>query len=151
MLRGRGAHYNRMKLYEINYLILPDLSEEDTNSLQEKINNWIQEEKGVVNELSKPVKKILAYPIKKCGQAYLGFVKFQLDADKLISIEKKIKTENNIIRYLILAKKTAKPLKIPRRKIKKFISPIVKPGMSKKDKIELESIEQKLDEILKES
>ena len=61
-----------MKLYEINYLISPDLSEEEATSLQEKINSWIQEEKGALNEVNKPVKKILVYPIKKCGQAYLS-------------------------------------------------------------------------------
>jgi small subunit ribosomal protein S6 len=140
-----------MKLYEINYLISPDLSEEEATSLQEKINSWIQEEKGVLNEVSKPAKKILAYPIKKCGQAYLSFVNFQLEADKLMNIEKKIKAEDKIIRYLILAKKPAKPLKTHRRATKKFISPISKSETPKKEKAELESIGQKLDEILKET
>src|SRR4030042_4732000 len=110
-----------MRLYEINYLISLDLSEEEATSLQEKINGWIQEEKGVLNGVSRLIKKILAYPIKKYGQAYLGFVNFQLDAEKLINIEKKIKAEGKIIRYLILAKKPVKPLKTHRRTIKKFI------------------------------
>jgi ribosomal protein S6 len=140
-----------MKLYEINYLISPDLSEEEATSLQEKINSWIQEEKGALNEASKPVKKTLVYPIKKCGQAYLGSINFQLDADKLINIEKKIKAEGKIIRYLILAKKPAKPVKIQRRATKKFISPITKAETPKKEKAELEAIEQKLEEILKET
>jgi len=140
-----------MKLYEINYLISPDLSEEEATSLQEKINGWIQEEKGALNKVSKPVKKILAYPIKKRGQAYLGSINFQLDADKLINIEKKIKAEGKIIRYLILAKKPAKPVKIKRRANKKFISPIIKAETPKKEKAELETIEQKLEEILKET
>jgi small subunit ribosomal protein S6 len=143
-----------MKLYEINYLILPDLLEEKVNSLQEKIENWIEQEQGILNEVSKPVKKILAYPIKKSGQAYLGFIKFQLNADNLIKIEKNLKSEGEIIRYLILAKKPSKPAKIPRKRTKKFISPIspiIKSETPKKEKVGLESIEQKLEEILKET
>jgi ribosomal protein S6 len=140
-----------MKLYELNFLISPGLSEEEATFIQEKINSLIQEEKGTLNEVSKPVKKNLAYPIKKSGQAYLGFVNFQLDADKIINIERKLKAEGKIIRYLILAKKPAKPLKITRRKTKKFISPITKAETPKKEKAELETIEQKLEEILKET
>lgn len=138
-----------MKIYEINYLTSPDFSEEEMIAFQEKINNWIQEEKGILGEIVKPVKKILAYPIKKTVQAYLGSINFQLNANKLISIEKKIKAEGKIIRYLILAKKPLKPLKARRRITKKFISPIAKTETPKKEKAELESIEQKLEEILK--
>jgi ribosomal protein S6 len=140
-----------MKLYELNYLILPDLSEEELNATQNKINDWVREEKGILGEINKPVKKILAYPIKKSGQAYLGYLKFQIDAEKLTNLEKKLKSEGKIIRYLVLAKKSRKTEKAPRRMAKKFISPIIKAEVPKKEKAELEAIEQKLEEILKET
>lgn len=140
-----------MRLYELNYLISPDLSEEELGAIQEKINTWVQEEKGILGEINKPIKKILAYPIKKSGQAYLGYLKFQIDAEKITNLEKKLKAEEKIIRYLTLAKKLRKIEKAPRRMAKKFISPIIKAGVPKKEKAELETIEQKLEEILKET
>jgi len=141
-----------MKSYELNYLILPDLSEEELNAFQEKVSSWIREEKGVLAEVNKPGKKILAYPIKKMMQAYLGSISFQLNPDGISNIEKKLKGEGKIIRYLILVKKPVKIRKAPRKKSKKFISPITtKTEMPKKEKAELETIEQKLEEILKET
>lgn len=141
-----------MKLYELNYLISPDLSEEGLTAFQEKINNWIREEKGVLGEIYRPIKKNLAYPIKKGVQAYLGSVNFHLDSDRLANIEKKLKAEENIIRYLVLGKKpkklTARRLRKP---IKRLGTPLIKTEVPKKEKAELENIEQKLEEILKET
>jgi ribosomal protein S6 len=141
-----------MKSYELNYLISPDFSEEEIIAFQEKINNWIQEEKGILGEINKPVKKILAYPIKKTVQAYLRSVNFQLNPGVLVNIEKKLKNEEKIIRYLILARKPRKVSMVKvRRTLRRLESPLIKPEMPKKEKAELETIEQKLDEILKET
>ena len=140
-----------MRPYELNYLISPDLSEEEFNIFQEKILKWIQEEKGILGEIVKPAKKILAYPIKKMMQAYLGSISFQVNPEVLSNLEKKLKSEGKIIRYLILTKR---PRKVSagalRRTLRKFEPTSAKPEMPKKEKAELETIEQKLEEILKE-
>lgn len=139
-----------MKSYELNYLISPDLSEEELNAFQEKINKWVQEEKGILGETNKPQKRILAYPIKKIVQAYLSSINFQLNPESLLNIEKKIKNEGQIIRYLILFKKPRKiNEKKMRRIMKKLEPPSIKAEAPKKEKAELKTIEQKLDEILK--
>jgi small subunit ribosomal protein S6 len=140
-----------MKIYELNYLISPDLVEEELTAFQEKINNLIQEEKGILGEINKPSKRILAYPIKKFVQAFLCSINFQLEPEYLLNIEKKIKNDAKIIRYLILVKI---PRKLSERRLrkplKKFEPSLIKTGVSKKEKVELEAIDQKLDEILKE-
>jgi small subunit ribosomal protein S6 len=139
-----------MKSYELSYLISPDLSEEELNAFQEKINKWVQEEKGILGEINKPQKRILAYPIKKMVQAYLSSINFQLNPGSLLNIEKKLKNEGQIIRYLILFKK---PRKVSEKRIRRIIKKLEPPSMKaeapKKEKAELETIEQKLEEILK--
>jgi len=132
-----------MKFYELTYLISPELSEEEIRTLQEKINSLIQEEGGVLSEVNSVVRKTLAYPIEKKRVAYLAILSFQLDPERLGSLEKKIKAESGILRYLILTKKLPKrvaamPVKKPRK--------ITKP----KPKVELKEIEKKLEEILGE-
>ena len=132
-----------MKNYELTYLISADLLEEEVKSLGEKIVSQIQEIGGILNEtVSLPIKKSLAFPIKKEGSAHLATLSFQLYPEKLPDLEKGLKTESNILRYLILGKKIPKEvITIPAKKPRKIVKP----------KAELKEIEKKLEEILKES
>lgn len=152
----------KMKLYEITYLISPDLSEEELKGCQEKITSLIQEEGGVLVdeaslhlplhpvsqgsaiEVKPPVRKTLAYPIKKKREAFLSTLSFQILPERLRSLEKKLKGESNLLRYQILTKKLPKKVKvISAKKPKKIVKP--------KPKVELKEIEKKLEEILGET
>lgn len=129
-----------MKIYEFTYLIEPDLSKEDINSLQETIKSFIEEEEGSITKINPPLKKNLAYPIKKNKEAFLADLTFDLNPDKLDSLKKKIKSEKRIIRYLLLKKKLLK------KKLKVRATRKPQP----KAKVELKEIEKKLEEILGE-
>lgn len=129
-----------MKKYEFTYLIDPNLSREDISSLQKTIMSFIKEEEGSIVRINPPLKKNLAYPIKKNKEAFLADLTFDLNPDKLDSLEKKIKLEKRIIRYLLLKKKLLK------RKSK--VRAMRKP--QPKVKVELKEIEKKLEEILRE-
>lgn len=132
-----------MKLYEITYLISPDLSEEELRDFQEKIISFIQEQGGILGKTNSVTKKTLAYPIKKKEIAFFVNLDFQLQPEKIEILEKKLKKESKILRYLILRKELPKkvmirPLKRPKRILKT------------KPKVELKEIEKKLEEILGE-
>jgi small subunit ribosomal protein S6 len=129
-----------MKTYEFTYLISPDLSREDLSSLQETIKSFIKEEEGSIVRINSPLKRILAYPIKKNKEAFLADLTFDLNPDKLDSLKKKIRAEKRIIRYLLLKKKLLK------KKLK--VRALRKP--QPKAKVELKEIEKKLEEILGE-
>ena len=131
-----------MKDYELTYLISAELSNEEVTSFQEKIVSFIQNEGGILIEKIAPLKKALSYPIKKQIQAYLAVLNFQLNPEKLADFEKKIKAEDQILRYLILIKPKIEVVKaVP----KKFV-----PKKAPEKKVELKEIEKKLEEILKE-
>lgn len=134
-----------MKLYEITYLISPDLSEEELKGYQEKITSLIREEGGVLGEVNSAARKTLAYPIKKKRTAYLNTLSFQFEPERLESLEKKLKGESNLLRYQILTK----PPTTFRKKVTGK-----KPTISRKKvvggKVELKEIEKKLEEILGE-
>jgi len=135
-----------MHFYELAYLISPELPEEELKSLQEKINSLIQKGAGVLNEIKLPIKKKLAYPIKKQREAFLINFNFYLEPEKLGSLEKELKSEKKILRYLILAKPKIKIAKV-RKRPTKVISKIP----VKEKKVGLKEIEKKLEEILGES
>ena len=131
-----------MKNYELTYLITPELSEEEIKKQGEKMVSQIQEVGGILKEISKPIKKTLAYPIKKKTSAYLVFLSSQLAPEKLEEIEKKLKSDSHILRYLISTKGLPKEI-IPSAQPPHALKP-------KPKKVELKEIEKKLEEILGE-
>ncbi|TFG35857.1 MAG: 30S ribosomal protein S6 [Parcubacteria group bacterium] len=143
-----------MKPYEISYLISSELSEEEARAFQSKITSFVKEEGGISNEARIPLRKKLAYPIEKQNQAYLAFFTFQLNPEALVNLEKKLKAENQILRYLILIKNPLKPVKERVRKLKHQTEPVDfeenKAYVEKEKKVELKEIEEKLEEILRE-
>lgn len=137
-----------MKLYELTYLIRPDLSEEEAKDFSQKINSFIQEEGGILERTTSSKKTNLAYPIKKGDKylktAYLSSLNLYLDPQKLKNLEEKLRKEKDILRASFFKKRLKKALetsrRIPRRK--KAVS-------EKSKKVELKKIEEKIEELLK--
>ena len=129
-----------MRDYELTYLISKELNEEEAQNLQNKLISLIESEGGVLISQKAPIKKKLAYPVKKQPIAYLATINYQLAPEKLSDFEKKLKTEASILRYLIVL------LPSLTQPAKPTVPLIKKPTPTKKTK--LEEIEKKLDEIL---
>jgi len=129
-----------MKYYELTYLISPDLSEPEVKNIQQKIDSFIQSEEGLLDSSITPEKINLSYPIKKRNQAYLASINFHFKPEKIKELEKEIKSENSILRFLVYSKKKLKPVEATKKPSAK------KP--EKEKKAELKDIEEKLEEIL---
>lgn len=130
-----------MKHYELTYLISPDLSDEEANSLSTEISSLIQEKQGILEKNLFLLKKQLSYTIKKKTAAYLVTLNFEINSEKLEELKKQIESNSKILRYLIIVKKLSK------KTIKTLIK---KPKRTIKPKVELKEIEKKLEEILNE-
>lgn len=146
-----------MNYYELTYLLSPGLSEEEREAFQKKIQSLIQGEDGILTDSRNPLKRKLGYPIKNKGEAFLITLNFNLAPEKLGTLEKKLRSENQILRYLILTKPEAKVSLAGGKKMPQLLKilpsktykdkKIVKP---KEKKVELKEIEKKLEEILGE-
>lgn len=140
-----------MKLYELTYFLSSNLNEEELKNFSEKIFSFIKENEGILAENSlaqrKIVKKKLASPIKKEGQAYLNVLSFHFDPQKIEKLKVKLTSESQILRYIILVKKVPKQTKVygPLSRISKAKD--IKPSS---EKVDLKEIEKKLEEILGE-
>ena len=150
-----------MTLYELFYLISPDISEDEMKKISDKILDSIKQEKGEIKKTREPLVKKLGYPIKKQISAYMLSFDFNLEKEKLSVIKEKLSQESKILRYDISVKKIRrKEEKIPRRKLlfketaktepfKDEKTKIAeKPRIKKEGKVELNEIEKKLEEIL---
>jgi len=99
----------------------------------------IKNEGGKIREVEFLGRKKLAYQIKKEKEAIFVNLKFNLDPEKIKNLEKNLKAKEKILRYLMIAKKEEKKVELK------------KPKRIKKEKVELEKLEEKLKEILNES
>ncbi|MCK4355193.1 30S ribosomal protein S6 [Candidatus Parcubacteria bacterium] len=132
-----------MTNYELTYLISPETSEEQRETISQNITSFIKEQEGVLGNIQgKLIKKFLGYPIKDQNMAYVGTLYFSFLAEKVKNLEEKIKLEKQILRFMLITKPQKEKLNFRKRR-KKFI-----PGI-KKQKIELKEIDKKIEEILK--
>lgn len=135
-----------MKLYQLTYLISPELSSEEAEVFSQEIDSLISK-KGKLIKPAIPSRRVLAYPIKKETTAYLARSEFHLDPQEIENFKEEIKTKSKILRFLLSEKKVLK-IKSEKRKIK--VAPKEKKEQPVPKKAELEKIEEKLEEILKE-
>ena len=110
-----------MKSYELTYLISSELNEEKLKQILQKISDFVTEEKGAPGEIKNPIKKRLRCKIERKKtmedvstpsspptSIYLAILNFYLEPDNLPALEEKLKSEHEILRYIILVRKKLK-------------------------------------------
>lgn len=138
-----------MKNYQLICLLSGNLSEEELNNTQEKTKAFVQEN-GTIESATIPVKKRFGYKIKGEELGYLVNINFNLDQDKLKILEKKLKSEDKILRYTVLNRKNRKQVLSRRRSPRIFSKPNTNTKIEKQKKVELKEIDKKIEEILGE-
>ena len=117
-----------------------------------KINTLIEEQKGIIKHVQEPKKQKLSYAVNKERNAYFGWTTFRFNPDGIVALEKKLKAETLLMRYLIVQEET-------RLKAPVFRTMVQKPGIQKtmvipresekpEEKLDLEALDKRLEEIL---
>lgn len=98
-----------LKIYELGYLLIPTLGEEDAPAVYGNIKETISALGGqfIMDEMPKMIP--LAYTMDKIIQnvrhkfdnAYFGWVKFEMTGDKVEFLKKKLDLDTNTLRFLI--------------------------------------------------
>jgi len=159
---------NENKSYQLTCLFLPSLDQGKIDEIIQKIKGLITTENGSISETTEPIKKNLAYPIKKHLEAFYWSSSFLLSDQIINKFRQQLDLEKNILRYLINIKKaetdpikketTKKPLnemidkieplkemplgEMAKKPIKEEIS------FDTKKKVKIEELDKKLEEIL---
>ena len=133
-------------MYELTYIINPNLSEQEVVTQTDKVAGFINELDGEIKKETTIQKRKLSYPIKKEKEGYFISLDFQLSSDKLEKLNHQLKQEKDILRYLIIIKKIQKLRPMRVKKFKERIKMAERP----KEKVKLEELDKKLEELLKE-
>jgi ribosomal protein S6 len=110
------------KVYELGYLLVPTISEEDVpvvfGNLKELVSSLggvaISDEMPKMISLAYAMVKVAANVRNKFNTAYFGWAKFMMDSDKILELKKKLDLDPNFIRFLLL--KTVKENTIAARR-----------------------------------
>ena len=149
------------KNYEIAYLISAHIPEDEAFGVAGKITGAIQDLRGLIGRIDEPKKRRLAYPIKISGTNHthgsFGWTRFTAAPERIAELQKKLKLEKNIIRFLVV-EEVKRPVYEPRfrpdrsrmvslpklEEIKAFTPQAPK----EEDKMKLEELDKRLEEIL---
>ncbi len=91
-----------MRDYEFTFIIHPDLEDEGITDTVEKVAQFITEGGGQVTNTDHWGRRRLAYPIRKQHEGYYVLVQIQLDPKSLGELERRLKLQEEIIRYLLV-------------------------------------------------
>ena len=98
------------KVYELGYLLVPTIKEEDVpfhyGNLKELISSFngetISDDMPKMIGLAYPMQKVISNARHKFTTAYFGWIKFTMEAGQVLELKKSLDLEANIIRFLIL-------------------------------------------------
>ena len=91
-----------MREYEIVYIFDPVLTEDQINERLEQFHAQITESGGEITAVDHWGKRQLAYPINKKTSGYYVVVQFTAEASILPELERVLKLDDDLVRYLIV-------------------------------------------------
>lgn len=139
------------KNYELAYLLSPSVLEEEILTQAGQLTKLIEDAKGVVKHVEEPKKRKLSYAINKEKIAYFGWTTFRTTPENVAGLDKKMKGQAQVIRYLIVEEDmNARPMSFRTFSPK---SPAAQKAQAAahdtpEEKLDLEALDKKLEEIL---
>jgi len=89
-----------LRRYETVFIVRPDLPDDVIDELIERLGKIITDIKGIVVAVEKWGKRKLAYPISKERKGYYILMDFVGDSTVVTELEKKMKFDDNVLKYM---------------------------------------------------
>lgn len=152
--------------YELSFWLSSELDEKQVETKFNSLLKEIEKTGAIINVSQLPQLKPLGYTIKKNKKAYqnayFSFVQFSLEAKIINTLQKKLKFDDDIIRFFLIRKEIKQTIKISSATLKKSLLKSKKDLPKKRieelkdvpkreqpsKSISLEELDKKLNEIL---
>ena len=163
-----------MKNYELFYIVPNQYTEDEAKKIQEKVDNLLKKFGAVIGFQEFLGKRKLAYPINKVAHGYYIVTEFELEEGaNMIKIDTELRLDKEILRAQIIQKHKITEKEIARQKKQRSEAsrleginpeerthshshvhakpaPIEKVEKKEKEKVGIEKLDEKLDEMLKD-
>ncbi len=135
-------------MYELTYIVNPLVL--DANAAAAKVRDFITANlSGEVKKEYVGEKKKLSYPIKKQASGAYVIVEFMAESEKMDDLKKFLDLDNDILRHLLLTQQPGRPAKRPARVKPTGVSRPAEEIAHKGEKVKIEELDKKLEELLK--
>ncbi len=138
--------------YILHFIVKPSMNPEELHTYRTSVNEKILGMGGKVNaSVCQESARRLAYPIKKESQGYMCESAFLIEPASVKGLSDALKQDAPLIRYVIEEKPKRRQITLRRRGREReiMVSQGASPQPEKHEKISMEEINKKLDEIIK--
>ena len=90
------------QMYEFTYIVSAVLNEDQTRSLINRVNKYIEEDDGEIVEVNEMGSQRLAYPINKKRNGYYVNAYFRAPGTLIQRLERAMEIDDDVLRYLTL-------------------------------------------------
>lgn len=138
-----------MRNYELTLILSPEKSESETNDMFQNLVAFIQDNGGILEKQNITPKRDLGVPIQKKKRGVLATLSFNIAQESLPEIEKKLKENTDVLRYMISKRN---PIRVMKKRAKRIETPTLSTisEAKKEPKAEVKDIDKKLEEIFNE-
>ncbi len=91
-----------MREYEVGFIIHPDLEDEETNAMIEKIKGWIVETGGEVTDVDIWGRRRLAYPIQHHQEGFYVFMQANMPPTAIARLERNLRIAEPVMRHIVV-------------------------------------------------
>ena len=144
---GTACYTKGMRNYELTLIFSPLLAEQEANDRFQRLVSFVQDQGGILENQRILGKRPLLAPIQKSKEGYLAAISCSVNEEKLPVLEKECAAQEHLLRFMIT--------KQQKRKAKAASSPAPvrarEQEQQQEEKVDLADIDQKLEEIFKES
>ena len=97
-------------IYEVSYLLLPSLADEQISAKSAALKEMIQSaggtiisgEDAVLIDLAYSMTKVIGTTRHKANSGYFGWVKFGIEADAISKVKKAFDGDDDVLRFLVV-------------------------------------------------
>lgn len=109
-MRNLEEDKGELEVYELCFLILPSITEDKIGGVIDSLRKIITEEGGLEIDREDPFRQTLAYPMSKTigssryivSDAYIGWIKFEIDKVGVLAVKTQTKKISEIVRFLVV-------------------------------------------------
>jgi small subunit ribosomal protein S6 len=90
-----------MREYELVFIVHPDLDENATNEVVDRVKGWITEAGGTIDKVDPWGKRKLAYPIQKQNEGQYFLFNTKMSPSFIVDLERNLRFVEPVMRFLI--------------------------------------------------
>ena len=87
--------------YELGFILNPEVSEEQTSAILERIEKIVNNHDGQVVKVNQWGRRRLAYPIEHHRDGYYVFIDMILTPETVIELDRNLKVSEEVMRHLV--------------------------------------------------